>query len=390
MQAKTCIKLLRGSAELFLISFSLLLPVKTGAFVNQLWGRYPIVDSLAPSHHLLPRLRLISFQTTTSNRLHFFSSLRCLLASSLINRSFCAAGASSSESRCYCRMGKRKLSEESPHEGLVRTIQGKLQKSSDPKTKQALEQYLKGTLHRGNKMPAVKLAAEEAMKEFADVEAGDLEKAGLELVRSEFSDDKQAGILLLQAWVKRRRKCEGGVTAAEVDAFLSKMVQLFESNAIADWSSSDNLCGKVLGPFVLTCKADVRRQAVKRILGWSQLEESTVWQRRAGHVTFVTHVSPKKSSRAVIGDELHYNGFVKDLIAACEMALRISSERFSNTGAGWVLRYCYHLEREETVGCLDRCAPIMTREGINYALEQCKDAGLKQRLIEMNREGPRG
>ena len=373
-------KLLRAPADWFLISISLLLPLKTGAFINHIWRECR--HSRAADVFLSPRG--FSHRLPPSSHLQLLQgSLRVL---SLVRPSWCSRLMTASPpARPRCSMGKRKAAGEEQYAGLVRCIQRKLQSSSDSKTKKAQEQYLKGTLHRGNKMPAIKLAVEDAMKELGEeLEADDFERAGIELMQSKYSDDKQAGILVLQSSLKRRRKGVD-VTEADVDEFLIKMAFLFESGAIADWSSSDNLSGKVLGLFVLSCKADVRRYAVKKLLAWSQLEDSSVWQRRAGHVSFVTHVSPKKSSKAVIGDELHYNGFVRDLVAACEAALKISSERFSNTGAGWVLRYCYHLEQQETVRCLERCAPIMTREGISYALEQCRDTKLKARMIELNK-----
>ena len=82
-----------------------------------------------------------------------------------------------------------------------------------------------------------------------------------------------------------------------------------------------------------------------------------------------------------------------ELIAACDAALA-SQERFAQTGAGWVLRYCLLERRKKVVEVLTRRGPTMTTEGMRYALEKCNDAGLKKRLMEIVKKSsaaqPRG
>ena len=78
----------------------------------------------------------------------------------------------------------------------------------------------------------------------------------------------------------------------------------------------------------------------------------------------------------------------QELIAACDAALA-SQERFAQTGAGWVLRYCILERRKKVVEVLTRRGPTMTTEGMRYALEKCKDAGLKKRLMEIAKSGGR-
>jgi len=136
----------------------------------------------------------------------------------------------------------------------------------------------------------------------------------LELIQQDHTEDKLAGMLLL-----------GEVLIPTDDPgyadLLPGFAGLFQDGHLADWNSVDWFCVKVLGPLV-----ERDREPCARAIGeWRR--SSSLWQRRASAVAFVNVVRQ--------GDL--FPGFLRMVLESCEELVR-SSERFSQTAAGWVLR----------------------------------------------------
>jgi 3-methyladenine DNA glycosylase AlkD len=142
----------------------------------------------------------------------------------------------------------------------------------------------------------------------------DQTKLALQLIRQNHTEDKLAGILFLQEIL---------VPSGEPShaLLLPAFADLFEGGCLADWNSVDWFCVKVLGPLV-----ERDGEPCARAIGEWRLA-STLWQRRASAVAFVNLVK-----RAEI-----FPGFFQVLMESCEVLVG-DRERFSQTGAGWVLR----------------------------------------------------
>lgn len=292
---------------------------------------------------------------------------------------------------------------------LAETVQTHLAAAACPKAKAWMENYVKRSQQRGNKAPACRqcllnslaaltsnckdtptaastLAAAREGAGRVSVEV--MADAACLLIQSPFADDKFTGILLLAEFVLvDKRALAGEAVVLDTGSFLGRIGVCYDLRFVDDWSTADWMSIKVLGPFIMTKSAGTERaHAARQLLAWSALpaSSSSVWKRRAGHVTFVNYICHRGKSntkgRADKGDALLYEGFLSDLISACQHALLCSSERFSNTGAGWVLRYTILVKREESIKCLETCASSLTKEGLNYALEKTSDAALKKRL----------
>ena len=112
-------------------------------------------------------------------------------------------------------------------------------------------------------------------------------------------------------------------------------------SGVHDWSTSDWIASKVLGPYVAAHPRP--RDAARALMAWSALpaDAATPWMRRAGLTSFVNLVegdggspSPRtrntsltSSSRARGGDDLFGDGFVLELASACGAALGAGGSR---------------------------------------------------------------
>eukprot|EP00039_Didymoeca_costata_P030269 m.28722 g.28722 ORF g.28722 m.28722 type:complete len:312 (-) comp8028_c0_seq4:27-962(-) len=265
-------------------------------------------------------------------------------------------------------------------------IMNNLEKTKDLAYKKWQENYVKGVPVRGNKMKAIREAIASSAAADLKVEEGLI--AAQELLESKYGDDKLAAIVMLSEYVL----CEGGNRKKprkdlDKEMFLSKMEKMYEGTRINDWSTADWFSLKVLGPFVVDLPDAKRAKFAKRLLQWSHapVKASTIWKRRAGHVSFVMHITPHhKQTR---GDDLFYDGFIADVLKACEtVILACPFDRFTNTGAGWVLRNCYLADTNRTRELLTKLAPNMTPEGLKYALEKCKDKAFKNKLTKLQKK----
>uniref|UniRef100_A0A0G4I5M9 DNA alkylation repair enzyme n=1 Tax=Chromera velia CCMP2878 TaxID=1169474 RepID=A0A0G4I5M9_9ALVE len=263
-------------------------------------------------------------------------------------------------------------------------VTARLTASASAETKAWFENYVKGTKWLGNKMPETRSAVKSAVKE-CDCLPSDLVSVFLDLMFSEFCDVKLAGMLIFSDHLFPKVSKDDAIREALYPGeggndILEKVgIIVNDERAVNDWSTCDWLCMKCISPLCEMHPYD-RAEAGRLVTGWSLDPSNRLWKRRAGHVSFVNHVR-RGETETVFGD-----GFLSRVVSACDAALN-SSERFAQTGAGWVLRYALLSDRPTVVEVLERRGPTMTVEGMRYALEQCKDASLKKRLMALPGKG---
>lgn len=234
---------------------------------------------------------------------------------------------------------------------LVADLQTRLLARVNAGTRDWWERYLKGAVpFRGVRMADIRAAVHawhrdhglgETMNEREQVEVA------LELVRQAHAEDKLAGVLFFQELMIER----GHLQWREV---LPRWAELFEQGAIADWNTCDWFCVKTLGP--LTGREG---EPCARAIGeWRNAR--TLWQRRASAVAFVNLVKQ---------GEAFFAGFTELVLASCGALVR-SPERFSQTGAGWVLRELSVAAPDRVVEFLESHLPTISREALKNAIKR--------------------
>lgn len=215
--------------------------------------------------------------------------------------------------------------------------------------------YLKGTARfRGTPMADVRRHAHAWWDEhsFGDLRAGDRVAVAVHLLREPLTEDRLAGMLLLgEAFVP-----EGWLDPGRD---LPVMARLFDDGHLADWNSVDWFCVKVLGPWMMSrdgpSRESPRAELGRAIAAWRTAP--VLWRRRASAVAFVNLVDR--------GDAV-FEGFVDEVLESCRV-LVASDERFSQTGAGWVLRELSTAEPDRVRAFLERHGASMSREALNSA-----------------------
>jgi 3-methyladenine DNA glycosylase AlkD len=246
---------------------------------------------------------------------------------------------------------------------MITSLQQQLDQRADAKTKAWWERYLKHVIpFRGVKMADIRAvlhqwAREAGIDRLPTQEQKDL---ALALIRLEYTEDKLAGILFWQEILLPAR-------AVDWPDDLPRFADLFQQGYIYDWNTCDWFCVRVLGPLAEQQGAE----CAHAIAAWRSSEP--LWQRRAAAVGFVNLAKR---------GEANFPGFSEMLLGACA-PLVASSERFAQTGAGWVLRELSLAEQERVVVFLEERIGQFTREGLAYATEKMP-AETKARLKELH------
>ncbi len=234
---------------------------------------------------------------------------------------------------------------------LVERLQTRLDQQADARTKAWWEAYLKGVIpFRGVKMAGIRgvLHAWFAEERLGEALAVEQQKGlALALLAERYAEDKLAGILFWQEIL---------LPAGAIDwrADLPRFARLFADGHIADWSTCDWFCVRVLGPLAQQQGADCARA----IAAWR--EADSLWQRRAAAVAFVNLARHGAAT---------FPGFTDMLLASCAALVR-SPERFAQTGAGWTLRELSRADQERVVAFVEAHIQYFSREGLRYALEK--------------------
>jgi len=242
----------------------------------------------------------------------------------------------------------------------VTTIQQRLQANAAPDTRQWWESYMKGAIgFRGTKMADIRMVVhawhEEAAAAWTSKQLRDL---SIELMRQDLTEDKLAGILLIQEIL-----LPAGLIPWRTE--LKRWAQLFDQGFIYDWNTCDWFCVRVLGPL-----ASVEGEAcARRIAEWSRARN--LWRRRAAGVGFV-NLAPN-------GDG-NFGGFTTMLLDVCGDTVRYF-ERFAQTGTGWVLRELSHAEPDRVAAFVGSHLDVMSREAVRMSVAKLSDAERNRLLV---------
>ncbi len=231
---------------------------------------------------------------------------------------------------------------------LIERLQSRLDARAKAATREWWTRYLRGAASfRGVKMGDVRAAVHlwyenEQLGEHLSV--GSQKDLALMLLEEDYSEDKVAGILLLQEIL-----LPAGALDCRSD--LLRFARLFDEGYIRDWSTCDWFCVKVLGPLV-----DQQGEACARAISeWR--EAQGVWQQRASVVAFANLASE--------GDR-NFPGFTEMVLDNCSHLLG-SQERFVQTGVGWVLRELSRSEEGRVIGFVEANLHRFSREALKNA-----------------------
>ncbi len=223
-----------------------------------------------------------------------------------------------------------------------------IDRDADPATKAWFEAYLKGVIpFRGVKLPQVKAITKNWYKSIVAFSLADQRAIAFALLHEAHSEDKLAGIVLLQEQLIPQ-------DAIDYRTDLPRFAAVFQAGAIADWSTCDWFCLRVLTTLV-------KREGeacVRAIAAWKDAEN--LWQRRASCIPFV--------SLAKQGDRL-FPGFTDLIVEVGETVVR-SDERFSQTAVGWLWRELWVAEPERVMGAIEANIMQFSSEGLRYATEK--------------------
>jgi 3-methyladenine DNA glycosylase AlkD len=244
-------------------------------------------------------------------------------------------------------------------------LQARLESKANPKTKAWWEGYLKGAIpFRGVKMGDIRSALHTWLREESiptELSPAENMELALQLLQEIHCEDKLAGILYLQ---------EVLIPSGALDwrRDLARFADLFQDGYIYDWNTCDWFCVKVLGPL-----AELEGQPCARaISAWSNSEN--LWQRRAAGVAFVNLA--KKG-------EAYFPGFSEMLLETCAALLQ-SQERFSQTGAGWVLRELSLAEPQRVAAFIQAQLQNLSREALLKAIPKLPEETRKRLKKEAN------
>ncbi len=237
---------------------------------------------------------------------------------------------------------------------LIPLLQDRLVGVASAATKDWWERYLKGAIEfRGVPMAGIRAAVHEWFTaQRLDRLAADAQRSvAYDLIGEPIAEDKLAGILLLQEIL-----APAGLVRCDAD--LADLGRLFDEGAIADWNTCDWLCVRVLGPLA----ADVGEECARVIAGWS--DAANLWRARAAGVAFV--------NMAPDGDA-NFAGFTEMLLDVCAHNVR-RSERFAQTGVGWVLRELSVAAPGDVAGFVRTHAADMSRQAVRSAVRKLPEA----------------
>ena len=232
---------------------------------------------------------------------------------------------------------------------LIEKLQLRLATKADRKTRGWWENYLKHAIaFRGVPMADIRTELHQWLKSesiLARLPAEKQKDLAIGLMRERHCEDKLAGILFLQEVLLP-------ADAIRWRGDLPRFAALFQHGHIYEWNTCDWFCVKVLGPLAQSHG----RPCAYAISAWRGADN--LWQRRAAGVAFV--------NLAKHGDA-NFDGFSTMLLKTCAAMVR-HTERFAQTGAGWVLRELSRAEPERVAAFVKANSGSLSREGLSYAI----------------------
>lgn len=235
-----------------------------------------------------------------------------------------------------------------PRNHVILNLQSRLEREANPRSHAFWNNYMKGALpFRGVPMAGIRKVTHAWWKAEGcqDLPPPERLALSLSLIRCRHGEDKQAGILVMDEILGAELQPEA----------LPALADLFDQGHVADWSTCDWLCLKVLGKLAARALPDTGPALT--LAGWATAPG--LWRRRAANVSFI---------RLAAGGEATFPGFTALMLDTCRQTLR-HRERFAQTGAGWLLRELAKADLNAVVGFLRESSQAMSREGLRYATE---------------------
>lgn len=235
----------------------------------------------------------------------------------------------------------------------VQTLRLALEALASPGQRAQAEAYFKGALSfLGARGPDVDAVFKEARPALLAMPVPDRFALAIELLDQEPAELRHLGVLLLSLDRKLLPP-----------DWLSPLAPLLRRRA-TNWGTADAFAGRVLR-FRLPVDAD-RRQVV----AWAQ--DASPWLRRIAAVCFV--------------NEAREGLYAEDIAAVVAGALALD-HRFSQLGAGWLLRERWRADPLGVEAFLRREGWRMQREAVRYAVEKMP-AALRQDLMAATKQAP--
>jgi 3-methyladenine DNA glycosylase AlkD len=232
---------------------------------------------------------------------------------------------------------------------LVEALIQRLDALATDKSRDFWERYMKGVIpFRGVPMALIRKAVHVWWHDDgpAALSATVRKQLALMLFEGGFGEDKLAGTLVLHELLLH------DLTLHD----LSSLESLFDRELIADWNTCDWFCVKVLGNLV--ARDLPSRNVAHEVASWSNAR--TLWQRRAANVAFVNLAKQ---------GEANFEGFTTLMLDTCDQNLRCT-ERFAQTGVGWLLRELAETEEARVLAFTEAHVGIMSREAIRSVTER--------------------
>ena len=215
-----------------------------------------------------------------------------------------------------------------------------------------------------------------------------------ELFRQPIAEQKLCGILILQELVLP----EKDILLLDPKRDLPIIATLFDEKHINDWNTTDWLCVKVLGPWIvqqpdiIATPNNSYYETAKQIASWVDDPMASLWRQRASLVSFVNiacddddeiddhdeydggnnNKKKKKKTKKKTDDnkmDNTYHPFLLDLqfeiASKLLLTSKYSTERFVQTGIGWVLRERSKVYPNRVVKFAKRHREKLSKEAFN-------------------------
>jgi 3-methyladenine DNA glycosylase AlkD len=232
----------------------------------------------------------------------------------------------------------------------IASLQRQLTHSSDRKTKDWMEAYMKHALpFRGLKLPQVRAVLHDWIKaeNFTEQSHSQQLETAFALIQESWGEDKLAGILILQEVLIKQKLIHW-------ESDLPKFADLFDAGYIKEWNTCDWFCVKVLNSLI----KQQGEPCATAIMQWCNAEN--LWRKRASVVSFV--------NLAKQGDR-NFPNFTQQLLNSCAVVIQ-TPERFAQTGTGWALRELGLADQFAVVHFIETHSTQFSSEGLRYAVEK--------------------
>lgn len=235
---------------------------------------------------------------------------------------------------------------------MIDKIRTELQKNADEKNRIGSENYLKGIKFRGLKMNQILGAYKSFKKGLKKLGKEEIIKLSLELLKSEYFEDKRFSIQLLS----------DNCNLLDYE-FVKSLYDYFDAH-IYEWATCDVLASKVISKIIIK-----DNKTAEIMVNWSKSDKN--WAKRASIVSFVNLAAKYDFDNIII--EISRNLIKNDF-------------RFIQLAVGWCLRNLGQKNLELVLKFIKENYKYFSREGLRYASEKMepklRENVLKNYLIQ--------